>query len=207
MKKKIEYTKLFLDNTNILICPQCNKHLNCIDGNLVCQNRHSFNIKKNGALFLINSSNYKQSKMYTKDLFIERRNFINNGFYNEIYTEIVKLIDTNCSNNNVILDLGCGESTHAYNIMAKLKKHLKWTGLDYSKDAIDLSTDYLNGENIFLVGDVNNIPLKNNSVDVILDFLSPFNNLDSFRVLKKMVCLLKLFQTKCILMNLERFLI
>lgn len=47
-----------------------------------------------------------------------------------------------------------------------------------------MATDYLKTGNIYFVADINNIPLSNNSIDIILNFLSPYNTLEVNRVLK-----------------------
>ena len=43
-------------------------------------------------------------------------------------------------------------------------------GIDISKSAINLATDYLSENNLYVVGDTNNLPLKNNSIDIVIDF-------------------------------------
>ena len=54
------------------------------NSSLVCCNNHTFDYTKKGSINLIKANNYKASNIYTKELFINRRNFINNNFYKEI---------------------------------------------------------------------------------------------------------------------------
>ena len=104
--------------------------------------------------------------------------------------------------NGKILDLGCGEGTIT-NVFAKNLKDFFLIGIDYSKDAIDLATDYLNDNSLFLVGDVNNIPVEDNSVDVVLDFLSPFSSNCILKVLKEDGFFIKVIPTKNYLKELR----
>ena len=46
MLSKFEYSKQFLENDKILICPICKKKLYFKEHSLVCENTHNFNISK-----------------------------------------------------------------------------------------------------------------------------------------------------------------
>lgn len=95
-------------------------------------------------------------------------------------------------NNIKILDLGSGERTHAKKTQERLNCKNIIYGFDYSKDAIKMATDYSTCGNIYFVGDVNNIPIVNNQIDFIIDFLSPFNAIEINRVLKDEGYILKI---------------
>lgn len=204
MIKKKERSKKFLKENTIFECPICNEDLICNYDILKCINNHTFDIKKNGALFLINTNKYKESKYYNRNFFLARREFIKNGYYNSIYEFISKYINHNFKKKILILDLGCGEFSHTAKICDSLnEKNVRTIGIDYSKSAIDLATDYLNEKNIFLVGDITNLPLKNKSVDVIINFLSPFNENEVKRVLTSDGIFVKIVPTKNYLKELR----
>lgn len=203
MLKKKEKSKIFLHSNNIFKCPICDKELLLKNNALKCINRHTFDIKRNGSLFLVNTSNYKESKYYNKTLFSARRIFIKNGYYNKIYKYITDYINKNCKNKLLILDLGCGEFSHTEEICKNLDGDIKVLGVDYSKSAIDFATDYLNEKNIFVVSDITNLPLKSESIDIIINFLSPFNEKEINRVLKKDGIFIKIIPTKKYLKELR----
>lgn len=182
MLSKKEMSKQFLQK-HALCCIYCHKNLEIQEDYLICQNKHTFDIKKNGSCFLLKNSNYKSSKFYTKELFENRRSFILNGYYTDINEYIYNFIKENLNSGN-ILDIGCGEGTHTHLITQCLSDNFKTYGIDYSKEAIDLATSYLNSNRIFLVGDVNNIPLSDDSMDIVIDYLSPFNTININRILK-----------------------
>ena len=60
------------------------------------------------------------------------------------------------SKNNInILDLGSGEGTHMHKILERVNKNWNLISIDYSRDAINLATDYTEN-NICIIGDINN---------------------------------------------------
>ena len=183
MKNKYEIFISNIFNNNILMCPICKNSLTILNHELICTNNHVFTISKKGILFLVNSSNFKNSLIYNTTLFKNRRQFINKNYYNLVYDEIAKFINSMSKNNINILDLGSGEGTHMHKILERVNKNWNLISIDYSRDAINLAT-YYTENNICIIGDINNLPLIDKSIDVVVDFLSPFNNEEVKRVLK-----------------------
>lgn len=183
MKNKYDICIENIKNNNILICPLCQKDLGINNHSLRCDNNHNYDISKKGEVFLVNSSNYKLSPIYDSKLFMSRRDFINKNYYSNIYDDIANYINSLGKDYINILDLGSGEGTHMHKIIEKLKVNYNLISIDYSKDAIKLATDYTNN-NICIVGDINNLPIKSNSLDIIIDFLSPYSGEEIKRVLK-----------------------
>ena len=183
--KKIEYAINHLNDLNgIIICPYCKEDLFIRENSLVCVKNHTFNISKKGSVVLYKTSKLKKDKIYNTELFINRRNFINSGFYDEVHSKISEIINENKP--NIILDMGSGEGTHDIKIIDNLKdKNIKVIGLDLSKEGIDLSNDFIEKKYIGIVGDLNQLPIKNKTVDLIINFLSPSNESEMARVLKK----------------------
>lgn len=181
---KFEYSKQFLENDKILICPICKKKLYFKEHSLVCENTHNFNISKKGITTLVSHGHIKESKIYNYDLFFNRRCFIQKMFYQKLYDKIVSIINEHFDKNINILDLGCGEGAHTINILNNLKQNYKYYGFDYSKTAIQMASDYNSDNRFYFVGDVNNIPIMDNSTHLIIDLLSPYNQLEVKRILK-----------------------
>ena len=172
-----------ITDNDILICPLCHEKLSINDHELKCLNNHNFTISKKGALFLNVSSNYKNSLIYNSKLFLNRRNFLNKNYYAKIYDVIANFINSLDKDKINILDLGSGEGTHVQKILERVNKNWNLISVDYSKDAINLVTDYMNN-NICIVGDINNLPIKDKCIDIIIDFLSPYNGQEVKRVLR-----------------------
>lgn len=169
--------------SSILICPFCSKKLNVDNNSLICMNKHTFNISKKGTAILYKTSKLKNDKVYDNNLFTNRRFFINSGFYDEVHKKISDIIKK--YNNDIILDMGSGEGTHDYKIIKELNNKSKIIGVDLSKDGIDLFNDYVNDNFLGIVADLNNMPFKDHSIDIILNILSPSNENEMSRLLKK----------------------
>ncbi len=189
MKKIDQFANTYNNLGEIFKCPFCNEKLYFDNNSLICVNKHTFNISKKGTTILYKTSKIKPDKIYNKDLFINRRNFINSGFYDGLHDKICQYIKK--YNNHLILDMGSGEGMHDYKIMEKLNNQSKLIGIDLSKDGIDLFNDYINDKFLGIVADLNNIPLKDESIDLILNILSPSNENEMVRLLKKGCVIIK----------------
>ena len=186
MKSKKEQGLDFIkNNINNFICPYCKNSLELNETSLKCPSNHTFDLTKKGTINFIASAKIKESKIYNEKLFACRRKFIQKGYYEEVYNIIAKTINSLNLNNLSILDLGCGEGTHTINILNKIKSNYNYYAFDYSKSAINLASDYNNTNRFYFDGDVNNIPLASHSIDIIIDFLSPYSESEVKRVLKK----------------------
>jgi 23S rRNA (guanine745-N1)-methyltransferase len=205
MKGKYDLANNFLNfNLQLMKCPICSEDLKLEKHYCKCINNHVFDISKKGYMCLFKNNNFKVSKIYDAKLFTSRRKFITNNFYKEMYENIVKIIkDKYLQQNITILDLGCGEGLHSNNIIKNLLNY-RYIGMDYSKIAINMATDYLNENAFYFVGDVNNLPIKNNSIDIILDILSPYNEQEIRRVLKKDGIFIKVIPGKNYLIELRK---
>ena len=205
MKSKKEQGLDFIkNNINNFICPYCKNSLELNETSLKCPSNHTFDLTKKGTINFIASAKIKESKIYNEKLFACRRKFIQKGYYEEVYNIIAKTINSLNLNNLSILDLGCGEGTHTINILNKIKSNYNYYAFDYSKSAINLASDYNNTNRFYFDGDVNNIPLASHSIDIIIDFLSPYSESEVKRVLKKGGMFIKVAPNKDYLLELRQ---
>ena len=205
MKSKKEIGLDFIkNNINNFICPYCKNSLELNVTSLKCHNNHTFDLTKKGTTNFIASTKIKESKIYNEKLFTCRRKFIQKEYYEEVYNIIVETINSLNLNNLSILDLGCGEGTHTINILNKISGNYNYCAFDYSKSAINLASDYNSTNRFYFDGDVNNIPITTNSIDVIIDFLSPYSESEVKRVLKKGGMFIKVAPNKDYLLELRQ---
>lgn len=193
--KKIDLSKQIILSKEIFRCPICHTHIKLDANSLKCENNHTFDIKGNGSVFLYNTSNMKDNKIYDKDLFVNRRSFINGHFYDELHNIISTIINDKYKNDVMVIDLGSGEGTHDNLIKNKLVSNANIIGFDLSKAGIDLGTDYLNNNILSIVGNLNDLPIEDKSIDVILNILSPSNEKEMKRVLKDDGIIIKVVPT------------
>ena len=185
LKKRDLIKNLLSKHQDCIICPICNSNIEIVNYSLKCLNNHNFDISKKGNIILYRTSKIKEDKIYDTELFVNRRRFILEGFYYQMHNIVSKLINDNFQTEAVILDMGCGEGTHDILIREKLKLESKIIGIDLSKSAIELSTDYAYDNFIPILSDLNRLPIADNTIDVILNILSPSNAAEMKRVLKE----------------------
>lgn len=200
MLSKFQSSVKFILNKNLLHCPICNKSFYLKEGSLVCENNHNFNIAKNGSVCLVKGGKLKIDKHYDKNLFFNRRSLISEDFFKPVEEVIITMIKK--YKNPLILDLGCGEGSIGFRICREIKDS-ELIFFDYSKIAINMATDFLNEKQMAIVSDVNFIPIKDRSIDVILNFLSPINPIEAKRVLKPDGIILKVIPQKMYLKEIR----
>lgn len=209
MLKKMEYTKRNLLNTNIIDrfwCPICHNSVQICDTSLICENKHCYDITKKGYFTLLKRNKLRIDNTYDMNLFKNRIEFINKGFYSELHKIIAEIMKEKGSS-QVIVDMGCGDGTHDNIILNLINDHQTFIiGTDISKAGIECSTDYVSNHFIPLVADLNYMPLKDKCVDVILNILSPSNEKEMKRILKKEGIIIKVTPKKEYLCELRQLL-
>lgn len=159
------------------ICPKCKSDLIRKANSLVCPNNHCYDVASKGYVnLLIHKSSLNPGD--NKDMVDARKLVMDNGYYNSLLVYIKDLI---CKiNPQIVLDLACGEGS----LTSKLTSDKYTTiGIDISKSAINLasSRDKLTQ---YAVASITDIPIKDNSVDLILNCFAPLNENEAIRVLK-----------------------
>ena len=82
MQGKKELIKnLLIKNIHLFRCPICESQLCLQENSLMCEHHHLFDISKKGVVLLHKKYQKKIDEIYTKNLFINRRLFINEEFY------------------------------------------------------------------------------------------------------------------------------
>ncbi len=204
LSKKMMAIKTLSKNINILQCPICSSKLNIGEKNcLICDNNHSFDIAKNGVILLHKKYKKVNDEIYTENLFLNRRKFINKGYYDELHLCINEILKNQFNKNFNLLDLGSGDCTHLNYIKLNYANNV---GIDLSYDAIKLATDYLNEDILPICADLYNLPFKNNSFDAVIDILSPINSLEINRILKDDGIIIKVIPGKKYLYELRKIL-
>ena len=168
---------LRMQHFNRFACPHCKEPMQVIaDGRLQCENRHSFDVAKQGYIYMLAKP---MNSMYSKELFDSRHHIITSGLYDRVQQKIADLIGTGGAQ---ILDTGCGEGSHLARICAQLDGAVG-VGIDIAKEAIIAAAKFNPGQ-IWCVGDLAKSPYQAASFDIILNFLSPANYEEFSRLLK-----------------------
>ena len=174
-------------------CPICQENLTLVESSLKCSNRHSFDLAKFGYVNL--APQIKQSANYDKENFQNRQQILEAGFYQAILEGVSDLLETNPSAKTV-LDIGCGEGFYSRKLQ---ESHSDKTfyAFDISKDSVQIATkSEPNWAVNWFVGDLARLPIKDASMDILLDIFSPANYGEFRRVLSKNGILIKVIPTE-----------
>ena len=174
-------------------CPICQENLTLVESSLKCNNRHSFDLAKFGYVNL--APQIKQSANYDKENFQNRQQILEAGFYQAILEAISDLLASS-KNAKTILDIGCGEGFYSRKLQ---KRHPDKTfyAFDISKDSVQIAAkSEPNWAVNWFVGDLARLPIKDASMDILLDIFSPANYGEFRRVLSKDGILIKVIPTK-----------
>lgn len=186
IKKKDRAREFIKKNQRLFKCPVCNGAMFINDLNsLTCDSKHCFDLSKKGYLNLLTSSN---DVVYSKELFEARHKVCAAGFYDpliDMLSNIISKYENSIYKKEIaILDAGCGEGSHIYDIFKKSKGSLNDTfvGVDISKDSINIAASN-NSDIIWSVADLARLPFQSRSFDVVLNILSPANYSEFHRIL------------------------
>ncbi len=117
-----------------LICPVCGMKLEQADNVLVCPNRHSFDIARQGYVNLLTvQQKHSLNPGDTREQVLARRAFLEEGHYAPICQALIRTA-RELGITGPILDVGCGEGYYSSRLARELGAEL--TGLDISKEAV-----------------------------------------------------------------------
>lgn len=174
-------------------CPICQENLALVESSLKCSNRHSFDLAKFGYVNL--APQIKQSANYDKENFQNRQQILEAGFYQAILEGISDLLATKPSA-KTILDIGCGEGFYSRKLQ-EVHHDKTFYAFDISKDSVQIAAkSEPNWAVNWFVGDLARLPIKDASMDVLLDIFSPANYGEFQRVLSEDGILIKVIPTE-----------
>ena len=174
-------------------CPICQENLILLETSFKCYNRHSFDLAKFGYVNL--APQIKQSTNYDKENFQNRQQILEAGFYQAILDAVSDLLASS-KTTSTILDIGCGEGFYSRKLQ---ESHSEKTfyAFDISKDSVQIAAkSEPNWAVNWFVGDLARLPIKDASMDILLDIFSPANYGEFRRVLAKDGILIKVIPTK-----------
>ncbi|CAM1660923.1 putative RNA methyltransferase [Streptococcus mitis] len=174
-------------------CPICQENLALVESSLKCENRHSFDLAKFGYVNL--APQIKQSDNYDKENFQNRQQILEAGFYQAILDAVSDLLASS-KTTTTILDIGCGEGFYSRKLQ---ESHSEKTfyAFDISKDSVQIAAkSEPNWAVNWFVGDLARLPIKDASMDILLDIFSPANYGEFRRVLSKDGILIKVIPTE-----------
>ena len=162
----------------LLRCPRCGSAFHLTEQSLVCEQNHCYDLSKRGYVNLAPAHDQNAEK-YGAELFDSRRTVFENGFYTPVMDAVASLLPEGPFS---LLDAGCGEGYYARAIAQQFPL-AQVLGLDLSRDAITAAAR-VPGRANWMVADLKHLPVANESIDVLLDVLTPADYNEFRRVLK-----------------------
>jgi 23S rRNA (guanine745-N1)-methyltransferase len=201
----------FANMHTTLQCPICGNPLQLAENSFRCSSGHCFDLSARNYLNLAPQHKQTDGK-YDAELFTARRRVFTAGFYDELTRAISEVCRSrlNADKPLVILDAGCGEGFFAAKLLNDLTASPNSTRVDTEIIALDLAKSGVEmaakaePQLKCLIGDLARLPLANDSIDIILNILSPANYQEFERVLRPGGLLLKVIPGEHYLQQVRR---
>lgn len=165
-----------MKNIDNLICPKCKYELDLVGKSLICKNNHCFDISKEGYVNLL-LVDHKKSKTPGDDPVMTRARdvFLKQGYFEELKKYIHEQVESLAT--GLIVDAGCGTGYYLDGLTERS------IGVDISKSAVQIASKN-NKSATFIVSSIFEMPIKDKSVDIILNIFAPKPQKEFERVLK-----------------------
>jgi len=174
--------------TNIQ-CPYCQNELSKENRSYKCVNNHNFDLSKQGYLNLLPVNKKKSKSPGDNDMMVKaRREFLEKGFYDPLIKKIKEIINkelTFSSKQITVLDSGCGEGYYSEKALNNIEGvETTVLGTDISKYAVKNAAGKYK-DNFYFVSSIYNLPIKTDSLELVLSVFSPNDSKEFGRVLSK----------------------
>lgn len=174
---------------SLLCCPKCREKLEIKENTYACENGHSFDKARQGYVnLLLPNKRHSVAPGDSREMIMSRRSFLESGKY-DIFSDKLNSIVTQLIVNSQkisIVDCGCGEGYYDGRLceyLDKLKINYTLLGLDISKEAVKAAAGKYK-QITFAVASNFDLPVKENSADIVLVIFSPMVESELYRVLK-----------------------
>lgn len=176
-KKDIAAAKLS-QSLDRLRCPLCHAAFFVDAAGLRCAQNHRFDLSRTG---YVNFAGSADAANYDKALFSSRRKLFEAGLFGPVVESVGALL-AESGDAAQVLDAGCGEGSFLAGLSRRLPK-TAFFGVDLARGGIALATDF--GEHaLFFVADLAKLPFADESLDYIINILSPASYAEFKRTLK-----------------------
>lgn len=186
---------------SILQCPVCRQRLLLTTSGYQCAAMHSFDAARQGYVNLL-LAHKKHSKVPGDDpeMIQSRRRFLDRGYYDKVSAAINETIRAVLAGLGQgvgfsLLDAGCAEGFYLQRLKdalapknGEVNPPIDFYGVDVSKFAVRQATQR-DKAMTWLVASINDLPLLDSSLDIVMNVFSPVNIVEFDRVLKQNGCL------------------
>lgn len=168
----------FETSGGIFVCPICQNNLLRKERSLVCENRHTFDIAKEGHVNLLRTAGSLHGD--NRQMVNARRSFLDKGYYSHLKEAVQTTVERYVTSGS-LLDSGCGEGYYTEGLTAN--RSLSVYGIDISSRAAALAAKKPNIQGV-AVASAYALPVATHSCDAVTNIFSPFCREEFERVLK-----------------------
>lgn len=166
-------------------CPLCSESLTLEQRSYLCENKHCFDIAKEGYVNLLPVQSKKSKNPGdSKAMLVSRQQFLRQGYYDFLVRDIADLIRQHGATRGKVdlLDMGCGEGYYSEQL-AEDNQQLNITAVDIAKEAARM-TAKRKAANQVSVANTFDLPFFDQSFDYALSVFSPLSGKETARILK-----------------------
>lgn len=165
----------------IIRCPVCRAAFSRLGNSYICEKKHCFDLAREGYVNLLRGGRAGSDIGDNRSMALCRRDVLSKGYYGALSRMLCEVIPAYKAGGD-LLDVCCGEGYYA-DCMADALASFSVSGFDISKEMIRLAAKR-NCNAQFFVANMTDIPVADNSVDVITHLFAPFCSGEFARVLK-----------------------
>lgn len=166
---------------NILKCPVCGQELRYDERVWRCENRHSYDVAKEGYVNLLSGRKSGDSIGDNREMALSRRDFLNKGWYEPLAKAVTSALEQYSADGDSVLDICCGEGYYTACAAQKLRR--EFYGFDLSKSMVRLAAKRRCGATFF-VANIAAIPVRDSSVKAAFHLFAPFHSGEFRRILR-----------------------
>ena len=165
-----------------LVCPICGERLCRGEKEYCCDNRHSFDIARQGHVnLLVVQQKHSLNPGDTREQVLSRRAFLEGGFYAPIADALCETA-REMGAKGPVLDVGCGEGYYCTRLAGALGAEL--LGLDISKEAVRCAAAKYKGPQ-WVCGTAAHLPVEDSSAGTLTSLFALTLPEEFHRVLRK----------------------
>lgn len=165
---------------SIMICPVCGQALERENRIRRCENRHSYDIAKEGYVNLLSARRSGDAIGDNREMALSRRDFLNKGYYQPLAQAVTDCLSEYSSDGDVVLDICCGEGYYTAYAAERLDR--RFYGFDLSKNMVRLAAKR-KAPAEFFVANIASIPIADGSVKAAFHLFAPFHAAQFGRVI------------------------
>ena len=164
----------------ILKCPVCGQELHLEQRVWRCENRHCYDMAKEGYVNLLSAHRSGDAIGDNKEMARSRRDFLNKGRYAPLAQAVTDCLYEYSAQGDSVLDICCGEGYYTAYAAERLDR--RFYGFDLSKSMVRLAAKRRCGAEFF-VANIASIPIRDKAVKAAFHLFAPFHAAEFCRIL------------------------